>query len=264
MSLANVQRTWETLGRKDPFWAVLTIRRFKHNRWDPEAFFEHGRREIRAVMDYVGRLGLDLKPGRALDFGCGVGRLTQSLGDHFQEVVGLDISEPMVELARQHNRHGGRCRYVVNTRDDLELFEDDSFDFIYSNITLQHIPPEHSVNYVAEFFRILRPGGAVIFQLPAACAVAEGTWSGRWRRFRLRCLVPIKKRWKMLRGIPVIESYPVPRATVEQLILSGGAELVDTVEDTAVDSPPFATAGKRWQSFRYCAVKRAREGRKAA
>ena len=264
MSLADLQRTWEALGKEDPFWAVLTIRRFRHNRWDPDAFFEHGRREIRTVMDYVGQLGLDLRPGRALDFGCGVGRLTQSLADHFEEVVGLDISEPMLQTARRYNRHGHRCRYVVNTEDNLGLFEDGSFDFIYSNITLQHIPPEHSTSYVAEFFRILRPGGAAIFQLPACTAAPDGTWAGRLRRFRLRYLVPIKRRWKRLRGIPVIQSYPVPRSMVEALIRSGGAELLGTVEDTAVESPPFATAGRRWQSFRYCAVKRPQEGRKAA
>ena len=100
--------------------------------------------------------------------------------------------------------------------------------------------------------------------MPAACAAADGTWAGWLRRFRSRYIVPIRRAWKRLRGIPVIRSYPVPRSTVEGLIRSGGAKLVDTVEDTAVESPSFATASKRWQSFRYCAVKRPQEGHKAA
>lgn len=256
MDLASVRHTWETLGRLDPLWAVLTSRRFKYNRWEPEAFFETGRREIEAVLEYIDQLGIALVRGRALDFGCAVGRLSQSLGDYFQEVIGLDISAPMLERARIYNRHGDRCRYVLNTADHLHQFGDDTFDFVYSNITLQHIPPEHAKNYISEFFRVLRPGGVALFQIPASAAVTPRTLAGMYRRFRLTVFAPIKRWSNVLRGIPVIDSYPVPRATVEALIQAGGAELRDTVEDTAQIAPPYPTAGKLWQSFRYCAVKK--------
>jgi hypothetical protein len=42
-----------------------------------------------------------------------------------------------------------------------------SFDFIYSDIALQHIPPDQSRAYIAEFLRVLRPGGLAVFQLTA-------------------------------------------------------------------------------------------------
>ena len=41
------------------------------------------------------------------------------------------------------------------------------FDFIYSNIVLQHIPREAQFGYVREFGRILKPGGIAVFQTPA-------------------------------------------------------------------------------------------------
>jgi len=139
-TLAPVKATYETWGREDPFYAVLTSKRRRGNQWDPEVFFDRGRREVDDVIDYVD--GLSLRPGtaRALDFGCGVGRLTFALADRFDEVVGVDIAESMVDCARRWNDRGERVRFVANARADLSLFADDSFDFVYSSITLQHVP----------------------------------------------------------------------------------------------------------------------------
>jgi SAM-dependent methyltransferase len=46
------------------------------------------------------------------------------------------------------------------------LFHDDFFDFIYTNIVLQHMRPEYSKAYLKEFLRVLSPGGLLVFQLP--------------------------------------------------------------------------------------------------
>ena len=84
----------------------------------------------------------------------------------FEEAVGVDISSTMIEAANRFNTHGERCRYLVNTDDHLPMLDDDSFDFVYSNITLQHVPPAASTRYIAEFVRVLKPGGVALFQLP--------------------------------------------------------------------------------------------------
>ncbi len=62
-------------------------------------------------MDYLGDRQISFPKRRALDFGCGVGRLTQALARHFNIVDGVDIAPSMIELANQFNRSGGRCRY---------------------------------------------------------------------------------------------------------------------------------------------------------
>jgi SAM-dependent methyltransferase len=77
---------------------------------------------------------------RAVDFGCGASRLTQALARYFEHVTGVDISAPMIELARAHDRTGGHYEYLINTRPDLSALPSASFDFIYSNMTLQHMP----------------------------------------------------------------------------------------------------------------------------
>ena len=72
----------------------------------------------------------------------------------------------MVELAKQFNRVGEKCAYQRNTQPNLALFEDGSFDFIYSTIVLQHIDPQLTQAYLREFIRVLRAGGVLVFQLP--------------------------------------------------------------------------------------------------
>lgn len=168
---------WERLAQLDPLWAILSDPAKKGRGWTLEAFFETGRREISLLFYQLAQLGLDPRRGRALDFGCGVGRLSQALGELFDEVVGVDISPTMVRLARLANRHGTRVQYVQNDTSGLGSLTG-GFDFIYSNIVLQHIAPEQSLAYVREFFRLAAPGGVVVFQLPSHKRPAESLGRG--------------------------------------------------------------------------------------
>jgi SAM-dependent methyltransferase len=171
MELDKLHRTWNTLGESDPLWAILSEPEKTGNRWNLDEFLKTGEEEIRGLMDYVGSLSVPpLKRGVALDFGCGVGRLTQALAHHFGECHGVDIAETMLERARAINRHGQRCTYHLNQVDNLQLFPSDTFDFVYSNIVLQHMPLEVSTSYLPEFVRVLKRGGLVVFQLPSRLA----------------------------------------------------------------------------------------------
>jgi 2-polyprenyl-3-methyl-5-hydroxy-6-metoxy-1,4-benzoquinol methylase len=247
MSLEETRLTFEKLGRSDPLWAVLTASRYKNNRWDPEEVFETGRNEIRQVLAYVDTLPITLRREKALDFGCGVGRLSQPLADYFSQVTAVDIAESFIEVARNYNRHGNRCQYIQNTTDDLKQFERDQFDFIYSNISLQHSPPDHILKYISEFVRILRDGGVAIFQVPAGMTPFDGTISWVLRRFRWRFIAPMKRRRKTMRGETIIPFYSVPRALIEHVIDTSEGRIVDIVENHA--------AGKGWVSLQYCVVR---------
>ena len=73
----------------------------------------------------------------------------------------------MIEGAEAFNRQGDRVHYVVNDTSDLSRFDDESLDLVFSVIVLQHIRPDIALGYVREFFRICKPGGAVVFQIPS-------------------------------------------------------------------------------------------------
>ncbi|MCC6243947.1 MAG: class I SAM-dependent methyltransferase [Gemmatimonadaceae bacterium] len=223
MSLDTVRKTFEKLGREDPLYGVLTDHKRRHNKWDPVEFFETGVAEVTRMMQAMAAIPLDAPRGDALDFGCGVGRLTLALGAHFERVVGIDIADTMIERAREYNTLGDRITYLVNTRDDLSLLPTASFDFVYSSIVLQHIPPESAKRYIAEFMRILRPGGVAAFHVPSGKPYAPGSLGAMWYRVRREYL---RRAWKLIRGRAPYEMHYVPRTEVEAIVREGNAELV--------------------------------------
>ena len=181
------------------------------------------------MLAWVESLGVTPRRGRALDFGCGAGRISQALARHFEHVVGVDIAPSMIALANQHNRHGERCRYVLNEHADLRQFQDSSVDFIYSRLVLQHLRPKVIKAYVAEFVRLLDAGGVAVFNVPASpldTPVAAGS---------LKALAPmplvklyrrlhrtLDDRWRF----PNMEVNGVPPAELVPLLTRSGATVV--------------------------------------
>jgi 2-polyprenyl-3-methyl-5-hydroxy-6-metoxy-1,4-benzoquinol methylase len=242
--LDAVRRTFEEFGRQDPMYAALSRPGHADNRWDADAFFETGRHEIADVMELLATIGRTPAGARALDFGCAVGRLSQALAAHFSAVVGVDIAHTMVERARDFNRHGDRVTYIVNTAPDLSLFDDGSFDFIYSNKVLQHVPPTLQQIFVREFVRLLRPGGTAVFQLRNGPAVRSGTvraWLYTLNR------VYIRRITQRLRGKPLYEMHYLARSLVEEAVADAGGEVVAVVD---------LSRGRPNRSLRYCVTRR--------
>src|SRR5687767_12790864 len=122
MRLDSLQQHWQSFGERDPLWAVLTEDQKKDNRWTVADFMASGTDLVDWYAAGLKSLGIAPRFARALDFGCGVGRVTQALTRMAGDVVGIDIAPAMVARAREANRHGARCRYVVNDRDDLRAF----------------------------------------------------------------------------------------------------------------------------------------------
>ena len=244
MSLKHVQETYEAFGASDPFYAVLSSKGKEGGGWTPEAFYATGVEEIARVLSYLEERGLEVERGRALDFGAGAGRLTQALGDHFEQVVGVDISSTMIRTAEEHNRHGDRVTYVQNTVPDLTRFESASFDFVYSNITLQHMPSQAAEAFIGEFLRILRPGGLALFQVPDGRHFPAGSIRERITEFARG---PLRRLSKRLRGKPPVEIHYVARARVEAILRARGGELLDVYD--------VAEGRKRWPLARYCVRK---------
>jgi SAM-dependent methyltransferase len=242
--LASVEGEWETFAKEDPLFYILTDHSKRDRGWDPTEFFELGEGEIVNVMDLVDSRNVPLTRGRALDFGCGVGRLTQGLARVFDRVDGVDISPSMINAARRWNRHGDRARYHVNQSDDLALFGDEQFDFIYSNIVLQHVRPKYVEKYLAEFMRILRPGGVVVFQMPSA---PHRDRLGLKMRFMTeRARVRYISRRANYHG--VLEFHWINRRKVIRLLRQLGGSVEEVQRDHSVPAI----------SFRYCVRKPAR------
>ncbi len=180
MRLSAVQQYWDRQAHADPMWAILTDPAKAGGRWDADEFFATGIRDIGAVMEQAAAWGKPTARRTALDFGCGIGRLSQALAGHFDHVYGVDISSKMIELARDHNRKGARVEYLCNLTGDLSRFADGSMDMIYSWITLQHVRPRYAARYMQEFLRVLAPGGLLLFQYPSK-PIGLGVRLARWK-----------------------------------------------------------------------------------
>jgi ubiquinone/menaquinone biosynthesis C-methylase UbiE len=171
--IGEIQRDWNDLAEIDPLWAIAADDRKSHGKWELDEFFETGRQRVSHVLAVVRAAGRTARPGKALDFGCGVGRMTQALAVEFRECCGVDISDRMVELANRFNRYGDRCKYVVNLRSDLSIFDSDWFDFVYTVEVLQHLPAELMKHYLTEFVRVLAPGGLLVFEIPVERTIPD-------------------------------------------------------------------------------------------
>ncbi|MFD7922974.1 class I SAM-dependent methyltransferase [Streptomyces sp. NPDC059740] len=101
-------------------------------------------------------LGLDPRGGRALDAGCGPGHAAAALADRFEEVVGLDLSRPLIEIARAR-RARPQVRYVV--RDLFDLTDEHGFDLVYSHTMLHHLADYRAG--LEHLKGLVRPGGTV-------------------------------------------------------------------------------------------------------
>jgi len=166
MNLEKLKNNWEKLGESDPFWAVLTYPSKINNKWDPEEFYETGRLWVNGMFDLLNLEDRLMNKYYALDFGCGLGRLTQALCPKFEKVTGVDISSSMIKKAGLQNQFPESCNYIVNNTSDLSQFESDQFDLVMSIVTLQHIEKKYSFNYIKEFSRVVKEGGYILFNLP--------------------------------------------------------------------------------------------------
>jgi SAM-dependent methyltransferase len=239
VSFDEVRRDWTVLGEDDPLWAVYVDADKRGGRWDPDQFLATGRTDVAAALGRLTRFGLPTRWARVLDFGCGAGRLSQALAEHADEVVGVDVAPPMLDMARRLDRSDGRCRFVLNESPDLGLFADDEFDLVYSELVLQHLPAPVIDGYVTEFLRVLRPGGVALLQ-----CTDRPLWTVKgaiWRVTPGRLV-----RWGQRRFL----RYPAPmRMTRYPAARLGG--VVSAAGGAVLDTEVLVDRATHWRSLRY-------------
>ncbi len=230
LSLNKSKKHWEDMGDLDPYWAILTEPGTKYGNWDIDKFFASGHDEIAGLTKAAEKLGLPKENDWALDFGCGVGRLTQALAPLFQNIVGIDISESMLRRAVALNSHKN-CQFIHNDSDSLP-FPSGQFDLIYTALVLQHIPSQESIRrYIAEFVRVLKAGGLLVMQVPNYVPV-RSRLQARPRIYSLLRSAGFSEQllYKRL-GLHPIPMNFLPERDVVSIIEAGGGTAVQIVPD---------------------------------
>jgi SAM-dependent methyltransferase len=165
MFVDNSDKSWEAYGREDPYFGVCIDPKFRVRQLTEAAredFFNSGEEYVGAVLGRIEqRLGV-LSRGKALDFGCGVGRIAIPLARRFEHATGLDISPSMIREAEVNcARYGvSNASFVLSGGDDLPNVKG-QFDFVNTVIVLQHIPPSRGYRIIARLLDLVGEGGAI-------------------------------------------------------------------------------------------------------
>jgi 2-polyprenyl-6-hydroxyphenyl methylase/3-demethylubiquinone-9 3-methyltransferase len=133
-----------------------------HRWWDPTSDFKplHDINPLR--LDYIARRSRGLEGKHALDVGCGGGILTEAMATAGAKVIGIDLSDKALSVARLHQLESGvEVDYRLITAETLAADQPGSFDIVTCMELLEHVPDPAST--IGACATLVKPGGLVVF-----------------------------------------------------------------------------------------------------
>ncbi|HXI43589.1 MAG TPA: class I SAM-dependent methyltransferase, partial [Bryobacteraceae bacterium] len=177
--LQQMRDDWNQRAREDARYYVACGRRGQPD----EEFFSSAGDVVRLLEEELKRLPRNLPPQarRALEVGCGPGRLMRPMSRNFGELHGVDVSDEMIRLAEARFSGASGMHLHATSGSDLAPLSADYFDFVYSYAVFRHIPSRDVVlSCFDEIRRVLKPGGIARLQLSGLAPNGKkpDTWDG--------------------------------------------------------------------------------------
>lgn len=157
---------WQKWGERDPLYAVSTWQgkeRGSQNAWTDKEFYQLGGIDWADFQTHWQHYGLNF--GTCVEIGCGAGRITKQLGQCFQHVTGLDVSQHQLDYAREHVP---KPNVAFTLSDGTRLpIADRACDAVFSVHVFQHFESHDGAFAVfRDIHRVLKPGGTLMIHLP--------------------------------------------------------------------------------------------------
>jgi len=156
--LRDTSHDWKGIAA-EPFYGVLSHPEWYRENLTPDKldqFWESGRAAVRQILvNHKDRFG-EFQPKSAIDYGCGVGRLTRAIAEQVDRAIGIDVAQGMIDEA------------AIWSDPDIEYrldIPDEKVDWINSIIVFQHIHPEIGFRLLRDLLDRLNPGGGISIQL---------------------------------------------------------------------------------------------------
>ena len=182
----STDREWERFGKHDAYYGVLNQDKFRKAHLDEakEEFLKSGFPYIENVLANIKKhIDQDFKIDRAVDFGCGVGRLVVPLAKVAKEVIAIDVSTAMLLEARKNCEARSISNVKFVKSDDNLSCLDQRYSFIHSIIVFQHIPVHRGELIFNHLLSRLEPGGV---------CVVHFTYASKNKRKQLASLI---RKW---------------------------------------------------------------------
>ncbi|WP_009632864.1 class I SAM-dependent methyltransferase [Synechocystis sp. PCC 7509] len=165
MTTPLMKQMWNQRAKKDAFYYVESAF------WDGdvEKFFLLGEERTQLILDPMLKdMNVDIQKSHILEIGCGLGRFSRQLSQRFQQVTAVDVSDEMINQARElHPSNLYPNLHLQSTNGtSLDFILSSSIDFVFSYEVFQHMPsPEIILNNLKEIHRVLRPQGIAYIHL---------------------------------------------------------------------------------------------------
>lgn len=165
----ELSKCWNDYGVDKPYWSVLTNPIFINpDEANLKIFYDSGINSAISINEFLKKHELPLIEGKiVLDFGTGTGRIAHGL-IHFgaKEVIGLDISEKHLELAKQ-NVISEKATWVhLKEMKPISEYVNKKVELIVSYIVLQHNRPDVLKQYVGWLLETLDVHGVALLHIP--------------------------------------------------------------------------------------------------
>jgi len=223
MFRAATDKAWETLGRVDPYWAVISDDAYHGRRLtEPQlaTFLKSGADHVDDIWRTCRRVfGEEFAPRRVLDFGCGVGRVTMPLARRVDSVVAVDIADSMLSVARELLDRNGVDNVQLVKSDGTLSAVDGPFDLVHSVIVLQHIPPEPGLTLARRLVELAGETGVVVLHVLYHNPFERSPVAGLAHRL----VAPLRDRF---RRVPEIQMNPYPLNQLFKLIQDAGVRRI--------------------------------------
>jgi SAM-dependent methyltransferase len=159
----NTDIAWARWGAMDPYFGVLSDPRYRRPVVDLNlgSFFESGERHVGDLLCRIERAFAPVERRRALDFGCGVGRLAIPLARQFDAVTGVDVSAHMLAEARRNAICHGQDNIDFVASDDRVSQAVGAYDFVNSYIVFQHIPVDRGMAIIRNLIAKVSESGVI-------------------------------------------------------------------------------------------------------
>ena len=200
----NPDAEWQKFGENDPYYWVTTIEKYRDKEFSRDRrseFFEESGNYVRKLFGIIRRhLDPSFSPGRTLDFGCGVGRVAIPLAEKAEEVVGVDVSDSMLDEARKNRADNNLANLDFYKADDRLSALDGTFGFIHSIYVFQHIPFSRGKTTLRRMLEMLDDDGVLSLQFLISNDLSRLKRLSYWMRLNIPLFKNIhnllsRKKW---------------------------------------------------------------------